>query len=75
MIASILDALVTIGSSVTDWLVQIFNSIVAIFYTAGVDGAEGSLTLIGVFALIALVLGVVFVVIKWISSFISLRRS
>lgn len=75
MVADIWSAITTSGSSVVSWIVSLFQGLAAIFYTPGTGGEAGSLTFIGVFAIIALTVSVAFVVIKWLSSFISLNRS
>lgn len=75
MVADIWNAITTSGSSVVSWIVNLFQGLAAIFYAPGSGSESGSLTFIGIFAIIALTVSVAFVVIKWISSFISLNRS
>lgn len=74
MMTVIWSALTEAGSAVVEWLVAIFQGIVEIFYTVPTDGGDGELTFLGVFAIVALTCGIAFIVIKWISSFITLRR-
>lgn len=75
MLADIWTAITTSGSSVVTWFVELFKGLAGIFYTpASEAGGSGSLTFVGVFAIIALVVTVSFIVIKWLSSFVTLNR-
>ena len=75
MMTVIWDALTQAGQTVVEWLVAIFSGLVGVFYEAPTtEGGTGSLTFLGVMAIIALTVGVAFVVIKWISSFVTLNR-
>lgn len=70
------DALSQAGSAVVEWLVAIFSGLISVFYTAPTtDGGTGELTFLGVMAIIALTVGIAFIVIKWISSFVTLNRN
>lgn len=75
MLNDIWTALSSAATSVVDWFSTLFTGMAELFYTPGAGEAAGSLTFIGVFAIIGLVVSVAFVIIKWISAFISLRRN
>lgn len=75
MLSDIWTALSSAATSVVDWFSTLFTGMAQLFYTPGTGESAGSLTFIGVFAIIGLVVSVAFVIIKWISSFISLRRN
>lgn len=75
MINDIWTALSSAATSVVEWFSILFTGMAKLFYTPGTGTASGSLTFIGVFAIIGLVVSVAFVIIKWISAFISLRRN
>lgn len=54
----------TIGEVVTEYVsvvTSMFGGIIDVFYTAGVEGAPGSLTLLGTLLLIGIGIGIV----KW----------
>lgn len=76
MMTVIWDALSQAATAVVEWLVSIFSGLVGVFYTApSTDGGTGELTFLGVLAIVALTVGIAFIVIKWISSFITLNRN
>ena len=75
MLSDIWTALSSAAESVVTWFSTLFKGMANLFYTPGTGTAAGSLTFIGVFAIIGLVVSVAFVIIKWISAFISLRRN
>lgn len=75
MLNDIWTALSSAATSVVGWFSTLFKGMGELFYTPGTGTAAGSLTFIGVFAIIGLVVSVAFVIIKWISAFISLRRN
>lgn len=76
MLTDIWTAITTSGSKVVEWFVSLFKGLAGIFYTAPTtEGGSGSLTFIGVFAVIALTVTVAFIVIKWLSSFVTLNRN
>lgn len=75
MLNDIWTALSGAATSVVTWFSTLFKGMAELFYTPGTGTAAGSLTFIGVFAIIGLVVSVAFVIIKWISAFISLRRN
>lgn len=75
MLSDIWTALSGAAESVVTWFSTLFTGMANLFYTPGTGDAAGELTFIGVFAIIGLVVSVAFVIIKWISAFISLRRN
>lgn len=75
MLSDIWTALSSAAESVVTWFSTLFTGMANLFYTPGAGEAAGHLTFIGVFAIIGLVVSVAFVIIKWISAFISLRRN
>lgn len=76
MMTVIWDALSQAATSVVEWLVSIFSGLTGVFYTPPTtDVGTGELTFLGVLAIVALTVGIAFIVIKWISSFITLNRN
>lgn len=76
MLSDVWTALTTSASSVVSWLTSLFSGLAKIFYEpATTTGGSGSLTFVGVFAIIALTVTVAFIAIKWLSSFITLNRN
>lgn len=65
----------TSGKGVVNWFVNTFIGLAGIFYTpASESGGTGSLTFVGVFAIIALVVTAAFIVVNWVISVITFRR-
>lgn len=60
-------------SAVGTWLVSMLNTIVGLFYTAGANGAAGSLTFFGEISLIALGISVIFLIIRVVQNFLHFR--
>lgn len=74
-VSEIFDTLGGIVSSFVTMLVELFNGVVDIFYTPGVDGASGELTIIGVLMLIGLGTGLVIWAFSYIRRLIRVRTN
>lgn len=73
---NVFNALGTIVTGITGLIGDAFNGVVSLWYTAP-SGTEttGSLTFLGVFSLIAFVVGVVWLAIRFIGGMISLKSA
>lgn len=72
-----LSQLPSIAQAIADMFVSLFASVSQIFYTpavAGDPGTPGSLTFIGVLALIVLFIGLCLLLANWVRGLISGRR-
>ena len=68
-ITAITDVFTAMGT----WLVSFINSIIPLFWTAGTADTPGSLTFLGVLAIIGLAISVFFLVMRVIENFLHLR--
>ena len=75
LLADIFPAIGEIAAGFVEMLGTLLNSIVALFYTAGVDGAAGSLTVVGWFVLVPVSIGLVYWGIGLFISFINKVRA
>lgn len=74
MVSAIFTELQTIVSSFVDMLISLFESAVKIFYTApSGSNTTGSLTVVGILALIGLGTGLVMWAFKYIKSLIRVK--
>lgn len=76
LLTLVMSALGTIMSGIIGIIVDAFSGVVPLWYTAP-TGSEttGQLTILGVFSLIAFVVGLVWLAIRFIGSMISLRQA
>lgn len=76
ILSTVFSALGTIVTGVIDLIVDVFTGVVPLWYTAP-TGTEttGSLTVLGAFSLIAFVVGLVWLGIRFIGSMISLKSA
>lgn len=65
--ANLLTDIGAVIQAVMSWIVQLFTSVVSIFYTSG---ADGGLTFVGYILFIALGLFLVWMVIRFIASLV-----
>lgn len=63
----------TVFSEIIEWITGAMESVLGVFYTAGVDGGEGSLTFLGMLAVAALAISVFFLILGVIQSFLRFR--
>lgn len=72
----VFNALGSIVTGIVDVISSSFNGVVSLWYTAPTgSGTTGSLTFLGVFSLIAFVVGMVWLAIKFIGGMISLKTA
>ena len=69
----ILSAILAVFSAIGDWIPEAVTNLIPMFYTAGVEGAAGSLTFLGVLAVAGLAFSVIFLVIGIIQNFLHFR--
>lgn len=62
-----------VWTEIMTWITTSLGSVQEVFYTAGVDGAAGSLTFLGVLSVISVAIGIAFLLIGVIQSFLRLR--
>ena len=75
MVSSIFATLGDIVSAFASLLVDLFSSVVAIFYTAGSGSDPGQLTIVGTLMLIALATGLVIWAFNFIRRLIRVRTN
>ena len=74
MVAEFFNVLTQSGSSFVQFLVNVIQSIWAIFYnSAPAEGENAGFTSMGLFIIISITMGIVFGVIRWVSKLIHLR--
>ena len=72
----VFEALGSIVTGIVGVITDAFTGVVGLWYTAPTTtGGTGSLTMLGVFSLIAFVVGVVWLAIRFIGSMISLKSA
>ena len=69
MIQAILD----VWTAISSWFVDLFPKITTFFYTPGVGDAAGSLTFMGLFAVVMAGVSLVLLVFNLIRSFLPMR--
>jgi hypothetical protein len=69
----IISLITAVFTEVFSWLKTAITSVLAIFYTPGVGDAAGSLTVLGILALIALAVSIFFLLMGLIQNFFHLR--
>ena len=69
--AAIITAITTVWTSIFTWIISSIQSLVPIFYTTTETGGE--LTFLGVLAIIALGVGIFFLIMGVIQNFLHLR--
>lgn len=74
MVGALFSELAVIVQAFITLLVTLFTNVVSIFYTAGTEGAAGSLTIVGELFLISAGTGLVMWAVYWIRSLIRIRR-
>lgn len=68
-----LTAITEVFSAMGTWLVSFINALIPLFWTAGTGDKPGSLTFLGVLAIIGLAISVFFLVMRVIENFLHLR--
>lgn len=68
-----LTTLPNIAKAVADMFVSLFTSVSSIFYTPAAADTPGSLTFIGVLALVVLFIGLSMMIANWVRGLISRR--
>lgn len=68
-----IDAITKVWSDVMVWITTSLGSVQEVFYTAGSNGGSGSLTFLGTLSVISVAIGIAFLVIGVIQSFLRLR--
>lgn len=70
---TILDAILAVFTAIGDWIGTAFSTVMAIFYTAPVEGVGGGLTYIGVLTICGLAFAIFFLVLNYIKDFMRFR--
>lgn len=71
--STIVSSFADIAKAVGDLLVSLFSSISTVFYTPASGDTAGSLTFIGVMAIVVLCVGLAILVLNWVRELISRR--
>ena len=66
-------AITNVFTAMGAWLVSFINSLIPLFWTEGTGETAGSLTFLGVLAVIGLAISVFFLVMRVIENFLHLR--
>jgi hypothetical protein len=64
---------VEVWTSISGYLVELFPQVTELFYTPGTDGGAGSLTFVGVMAVIMAGIALILLVFNLIRSFFAMR--
>lgn len=73
MVSAIFSQLTSGAQSFVTFLTSLFQNVIDIFYTAGEQGAAGSLTDIGILFVTAVAVGFVYFGIRWITKLMKFR--
>lgn len=68
---AIIDSLTTVFSAVFEWIMGAIEAVIPVFWNATADG--GTLTFLGVLAIIALAISIFFLIVGFIQNFLHLR--
>lgn len=71
----VLSALGQIATGFINVIVNVFTGVIPLWYIAPVGEGTGDLTILGVFSLMAFVVGLVWLAIRFIGSMISLKQA
>lgn len=74
MIDTIVNAVSSLLEGLSNGFSAVVSNISGMFWTPGVDGATGELTILGIFALVGLALSVIYFVIRLVVNFVKTRR-
>lgn len=70
---SIISAVTSVWTAIFTWIIDSIQSLIPIFWTAGTGDTAGQLTFLGVLAIIALGVGLFFLIMGVIQNFLHLR--
>ena len=73
MLDAMFTVLKTAGSGFVDFFKELLVAIVSLFYTAGAEGAAGTLTDIGVLTVASIAVSFVIFILSWVRKLIKLR--
>lgn len=73
MLDAMFTVLKTAGSGFVDFFKELLVAIVSLFYTAGTEGAAGTLTDIGVLTVASIAVSFVIFILSWVRKLIKLR--
>lgn len=68
-----IEAITAVWTSILTWLSTSFGSLESLFWTAPTSGGTGSLTFLGILAVVSVGIGVVMMIIGVIQNFLHLR--
>lgn len=69
----IITAMTNVFDAVFQWILSAVNAVIPIFWTAGSGDTGGSLTFMGILALIGLAISIFFLLVGLIQNFLHLR--
>lgn len=70
---AIITAMTNVFDAVFTWIMSAVNAVIPIFWTAGTGDTAGSLTFLGILALIGLAISIFFLLVGLIQNFLHLR--
>lgn len=73
MATPIISAITTVWTAIFTWIISSIQSLIPIFWTEGSGDTAGKLTFLGVLAIIALGVGLFFLIMGVIQNFLHLR--
>lgn len=62
-----------VWTDVMEWITESLGAVQAVFYTVPVSGGDGSLTFLGILAVVGVAIGIAFLLIGVIQNFLHLR--
>lgn len=74
MIDTIVNAVSSLLEGLSSGFANVVSNISGMFWTPGVDGGTGNLTILGVFALVGLGMSIIYFVIRLVINFVKTRR-
>lgn len=69
----VIDSITDVFSKMGEWLISFINQVIALFWTPASGETAGSLTFLGVLAVIALAISVFFLIVGLIQNFLHFR--
>ena len=70
MAGTVLSTILAVFTAIGEWFSDFVPTLYGLFWTAGADGGEGSLTFLGVLAVAGLAISIVFLVVGLIQKFL-----
>lgn len=69
----IISAITSVFDSVADWFISVLPTILTLFYTPGVEGGAGQLTVLGALSIFGLGIAVIMLCLNMVKDFLRFR--